>query len=377
MIKNLILKKVTHAFVFPVLSVINKYKHHESSCILLHTDLGLRDNVWALLEYLIKEKYYERYEIICSTNDYKIARKKIDKRVKIVGNVKGVIEYLKAGYVFYCFGRIPVLPGKNQVVVQMWHGTPLKDITKKSPEKYCSYVFSPSRHFVPIISRAFGVTTSKVLVCGHPRNDKFKSGMSYDLGNYSKLVLWVPTVRKSSYLNLNNGVSCHPLPIISKERFEYLNNELSKLGVLLFVKLHPMEDSVEYENVNFSNLIIMSHRYFEEKGFDLYVLAGQSDAMITDYSSIYFDYLLLNKPIGFTEDDIEEYKQNRGFAVSDLDMYRPGVKIRTEKELMDFLILLSEGVDNYRDERARVNLLANDSFNGSYCQKALSVVGIS
>ena len=53
-------------------------------------------------------------------------------------------------------------------------------------------------------------------------------------------------------------------------------------------------------------------------------MLGSSDALITDYSSVYFDYLLLDKPIGFTVDDMELYIKDRGFIFNNPEEYMPG-----------------------------------------------------
>ena len=84
---------------------------------------------------------------------------------------------------------------------------------------------------------------------------------------------------------------------------------------------------------------------------DIYPVLKYSDALITDYSSIYFDYLLLDKPIIYYPIDLEEYqKKCRGF-------YRPyeeltaGVKAYNEQELINAIQDVINGVDDYKEER--------------------------
>ena len=55
----------------------------------------------------------------------------------------------------------------------------------------------------------------------------------------------------------------------------------------------------------------------------MYVLLRNADALITDYSSAYFDYMLLNRPIAFTVEDIEEYRKKRGFVFDNPFEYMP------------------------------------------------------
>lgn len=59
---------------------------------------------------------------------------------------------------------------------------------------------------------------------------------------------------------------------------------------------------------------------------DFYNILNAVDILITDYSSIYFDFLLLDRPIIFTPIDYEEYKHNRGFLLEPFDFWAPGDK---------------------------------------------------
>ena len=93
---------------------------------------------------------------------------------------------------------------------------------------------------------------------------------------------------------------------------------MKEKGVKIVVKLHPVQDLDKYDMMEMSNFILLSHAEFVKRGMDLYKFMTQCDALITDYSSIFYDYLLLDRPIAFTEDDLEDYSDVRGFAVDDI-----------------------------------------------------------
>ena len=59
--------------------------------------------------------------------------------------------------------------------------------------------------------------------------------------------------------------------------------------------------------------------------------------LITDYSSVYVDYLLLDRPIVFSCPDLEKYKKDRGFVVEDPSLLMPGTLVRNQKELINSL----------------------------------------
>ena len=111
--------------VFRVISAINKAIPKDNQLILLYSNLGFRDNVAYLYNHLIDNEYNKKYKIIRSQNDK--CREIIPKNVKVVSNTKGILYFLRAGHVFYCFGKLPIYPSKHQIVIQMWHGTPFKD----------------------------------------------------------------------------------------------------------------------------------------------------------------------------------------------------------------------------------------------------------
>ena len=83
----------------------------------------------------------------------------------------------------------------------------------------------------------------------------------------------------------------------------------------------------------------------------LYSLIGECGVLLTDYSSVYIDYLILNRPIGFIIDDFEEYKNSRGFVFDKPDDWMPGEKIKTFEELEKFILDIKNGIDKYREVR--------------------------
>ena len=115
-----------------------------------------------------------------------------------------------------------------------------------------------------------------------------------------------------------------------------------------------------------------------KKGIKLYELLGNTDALLTDYSSVYFDYLLTDKPIGFTIDDFELYGKNRGgYAIDNPLEMMPGMKINTFDDLVQFLTCVSEGKDNYVAVRHQVNNLCNSFVTPNASKRILDFCGIT
>lgn len=156
-----------------------------------------------------------------------------------------------------------------------------------------------------------------------------------------------------------------------------LNDFLSENNILLLIKLHPLQEwnDGKTEN-NYSNIQFFSQKRFEKENLDLYEMLAYTDALITDYSSVYFDYLLKNKPIGFTITDLDAYKDTRGFVFDDPLNYMPGEKILNREDFVKFITDCKDGIDEYADDRNRVNDLCNYYKDDRNSKRILDFVGI-
>ena len=94
------------------------------------------------------------------------------------------------------------------------------------------------------------------------------------------------------------------------------------------------------------------------------------DGLITDYSSIGFDFLLVDKPIGFTLDDYEKYKNSRGFVFENPLEYMPGNHIYSLSDLLEFIKNVAEQKDEYKEDRAKVRSIAHNETE-DYCQRII------
>lgn len=379
MIRNIKLKNILINTLFKGLSIINSFIPKNSKKILLYSNEGFRDNIKYLYKYLVENKYHTEYKIICSSNtDIQVIH---DENIKAVTLIGGILHYFTSGHVYYCFGRIPMHPSKNQVTIQMWHGTSFKGFDRSTQlsntlkNQFYTYVFASSEYFIPIIKKKFAVDDEHVYICGHPRNDwMFRDDIKYKLGSFSKNIIWLPTFRKSKKMGYIDVNTSRIIPFFEINELDELDQLLKSINVQVIVKLHPFQD-LEYTKRKFTNIMLYSDSEFTMKGYDLYRLLGQVDALITDYSSVFYDYLLLDRPIGFTEDDEKEYLVNRGFAVDNPDYFKPGFRIQSKAELYDFIISVRNNVDKYKNKRQEINTLSNKYKTGN-CIRALEISGI-
>lgn len=383
-------KKFLKKILYP-LSYLNKFIKKNDKKILLYSNLGFRDNVKSIFDYLINNGYNKNYQIICSLDDYeKYADNQIEN-VKFMSNVQGVYHYLTSKYCFYCFGKYPIKPSEKQIVINLWHGMPLKKIgnmefdNRGEDFNYFTHVLSTSPFFSPFMMEAFNCSQNQILIGGQPRNDELfvddEVKKTFNLTCYKKIIVWLPTFRTSKRLNLKNQLSERitelSFPIVDdKTKMTELNKLLSMDNTILLIKPHPMQDLVEADLEQYSNVRIIQQQDLDENKVTLYNLLKEADALVTDYSSVYFDFLLLNRPIGFTIDDIKDYEKSRGFVVDDPLEIMPGEKIINFSDFIRFIEQIISNDDKYSKERHEINNLCNTYKDGNGSKHILEFCGI-
>ena len=116
-----------------------------------------------------------------------------------------------------------------------------------------------------------------------------------------------------------------------------------------------------YKNYIYENIEIYSNDDFIKKYGDLYYFMNKTSALISDYSSTFLDYLILNRPIALTIDDAEAYNKNRGLLFENDARFENAVyKI---KDINDFELFLKRyKADEKCSERNLLNQLINPNF---------------
>lgn len=107
------------------------------------------------------------------------------------------------------------------------------------------------------------------------------------------------------------------------------------------------------------NIRILTAAELQRSSVDLYEILRAFDALITDYSSVYFDYLLLERPILFMVPDLETYQRVRGFSLEPIEFWMPGPKAGNVGDLVRELERLLDDKHYWQHERETVNKLVN------------------
>lgn len=373
-----ILKNVMRIFT-PINRIIPKNKKK----ILVYSNLGFRDNVKSMYDYLVENGYNKNYKIVCSLNDYKNMKQKYGaENVKFVSNKMGFWHFMNSKFMFYSFGKFPVKPSKSQRVVNLWHGMPLKTVgnLEKGFEKedyfFFTHTIATSQLFAEKMALCFSCPIESVMLTGQPRCDKLFEKRDVTPEN---LIVWLPTYRNSTKLNSHNSKTDtgRGFPIIdTEEKLLALNDALKSAGYTLLIKPHPLQN-IETATQSLSNIRIVSQSDLDERGEDIYDLFLKSKALITDYSSVSFDYLNLDRPILYTLDDTDEYSKMRGFTVENPYTLMAGQTAKNLEEMICFVKKLADGIDEFKNLRKEVNKLVNSHQKECSCREILSIIGLN
>lgn len=341
------------------------------------------DSPKALYNYLINDEKYSDYKFVWAFNDvesHRFLEKNTNTKVINIKSKEFLKTLGKAKYWIFNFKiHDHIFPKENQVFVQCWHGTPLKRLgcdlehlnnamnsISEIRNRYhieaskFSYFLSPSKFATEKFITAWDLEkinkTNIMVEEGYPRNDFLLNYTENDINRIKKelnikninkkILLYAPTYRDNQH---SGGIG---YTYETQVDFEKLKEELSEECVILF-RAHWLV-AQEFDFEKYKDFIIDVSNYDDIN--ELYVI---SDILITDYSSVFFDYANLKRPIIFYMYDLKQYRDDiRGFYL-DLEEL-PGNIIEKEEELIKKIKLLANEFvysEKYKNFNEKFNYL--------------------
>ena len=317
---------------------------------------GYSDNPRAIYEAMRQDPRFEGYRFIWFIKKHK------QKQITIPG--AEVKEYFSFSYFYYmskakywiinCKMPTYIAKKEEQIYLQTWHGTPLKrlahdiesaeDMTfyrsavsfAQMTQSYdidvarYNYMISPNRFCTEVFQSAFRIQRERLIETGYPRNDFIcnttkeeivRLKEKYQLPKDKKVVLYAPTWRDNSYV-----ASGYTFEL--KADFHKWKEILGEEYIVVFKPHYLIINTYEKDSS------LQGFLYSIPAEADIRELYVISDMLITDYSSVFFDYAILKRPIYFYMYDIEEYANDlRGFYL-DIHKDLPGDIYTNEDELL-------------------------------------------
>lgn len=289
-------------------------------------------------------------------------------------SIKSILLGLKAKYSVFVQSNsvdcMPFLNNNKTFNIQLWHGSPLKKIGFDDNllehnkgrilkiylfpfliEKY-DLIISSSKEDKDKFQTAFN--NNKIKILGYPRNDLLinkKNSMQF-------IVTYLPTFRDS--IGDKIDLFTHYNFDIGK-----WNKELINSNIILNIKMHPvnkpkdeiLERFKDCKNINFLEEI------------DVARILPNTNILITDYSSVYFDYLLTNRPIIFAPYDYKEYITKDRELYYEYNQVTPGPKCKNWDEVLDWIVMFKDDSTLYVKEREEVKNRFHKYQDGKSCER--------
>lgn len=384
-IKNLVL------IVFLALGLINRFLPKLNIIIFFTNNKESNDNNRALLRRLIEKEIDQHYKIYFFSRD----AKKYQHYSQV--NYKSVFfapfYFLLAKYCFYDCGTLKIKPSRKQYVISLWHGVPLKKIglmideQSSKLDRYNDFtkILVPSESWKDVYKASFACSEEQIFINGFPRNDYLFSPAFNKLGdlgvkvNFTKSILWMPTFRSSIGGRYHDAKQQKKwdLPLFDNlEDLSEFNKYLCEKNTQLIIKLHPYSTLNLETPENLTHIVFIKNINLNRLNIINYEFVACFDALITDYSSILFDYLLVNKPIGFTVDDIKSYEEGRGFTVLNPAKYLVGPKIKNENDLAEFINSVVDDNDSYTEQRKIITHEVHKYADDQASNRLLETIGL-
>lgn len=298
-------------------------------------------------------------------------------------SIKGIWYQLRAKYAVISNGISDLKHAflGNAVFINLWHGVPLKKIgyddfyekdwnNKKQTfrDKIINiplgreYVVATSKTIAKIYQSAFRRPKEQILCLGQPRNDVFFANAFSTLFHGKKIILYAPTHRKEGKEQFD---LTRILQLDQLEAFCEVND------YYFLVKKHFYHNKETEELSSYKHILDITN-----EDYDTQELLMAADVLITDYSSIYIDYLLLDRPIIFYYFDYEKYLQSDREMYFEYEKVTPGEKVKNFKEMLDSLnyICRNSGDGRTKERKEICDLFYSKAGQGMVGEKILALI---
>ncbi|MHC1573618.1 MAG: CDP-glycerol glycerophosphotransferase family protein [Candidatus Syntropharchaeales archaeon] len=266
---------------------------------------------------------------------------------------------------------------RRKILINLWHGIPLKSLghadtgedkrntrLMNNLNSRTTFLIVSSNLEKDLMTKVFSIRRERLRCLGQPRNDILlndeRNSFPIKIPKNEMLILYAPTFRRYAETKF--------FPFDDFD-LEDLNGFLKKHGLVILLRGHISERG-KLEGF-FSERVI-------DFGFnvcdDIYSVMRSIDLIITDYSSIYLDYLLLNRPCMFIPYDLDIYRNMRGLLLDDYDFWTPGPKINTYEEFKRTLLEIKNGADHYSDRREQLREIFHSCQIGNSCERIVSLI---
>lgn len=376
------------------LKLFRRLRIHDN-LIVLESEGDFSDNSQALYQYMTDNGYLKKYNVVWLVNNKTKFKAMRLQNTKFCSKKWGRCHVNTSYYLgickYYIYDHNNLLYDarrKEQLVIFLGHGCTFKAPSKDAMPCLSDEVYVTGKLCRESVAAWCNAKVETLFDIGYPRLDywffpendaqeKFK--IKYGLNQYSCVFLWMPTFRKSVNKNLSEDYfqSTTGLPILmEEEQLEQFDKYLCERNYLCIFKIHHLQAKQNSFRKPFTNIILINDEAIYQYNLQLYQFIPLSDALVTDYSSVANDYLLLDRPIIFTLDDYEEYKKSRGFCVDNAIDFFAGYHVYDVEELQSAMDEIGDGIDKFKNDRQKLLPMAHTYTDGHAAKRILDRLNI-
>jgi CDP-glycerol glycerophosphotransferase len=170
------------------------------------------------------------------------------------------------------------------------------------------------------------------------------------------------------------GTGVEPAPLLSAQGMARLEDVLARRRCLLILRRHPYE--AQTQPISVTGIVELTDAHLEAAGTGIYEVLAESDGLVTDVSSIWLDYLVVDRPVIIFFPDLESYIADRRLSLDPYERWTPGPILRTEDEFLEALDIVAAGTDIHGSTREAVRrALMGDDFT-DLAGRVLALAGV-
>ena len=343
------LKAIARVFRYPIVYIIKIllfFIPKKRNLMVFSSWFGnnYSDNTMYLYEYLLKSKEYCVMWLTRNLDVYE-ELKNNGKPVRMLNSISGLWYQIRAKYLFSTiqlndFNRYFL---SNCIYIDLDHGIPFKragyDIDKANSakderldnlfKKFVHYYSTATSYLSALMIRqSYHTPMNKILLCGKPREDLFfnkelQKGLNDSLRKIigaRRAITYMPTHRKCGDIKID---------LFKILDLDFLDSFCEENNCVFIIKKHYYHSKEETDLSRFKNIFDLT----QEKSINSQMLLAQTDVLISDYSSVCTEYLLLDRPLILYTYDIDWYKTVERGLFLPIECAIFGLQVNTAEEL--------------------------------------------
>ena len=311
--------------------------------ILFCSSPNFSGNAKALYDYM-NNNYKGKFEllwVIDKKEDYELLKNKVNCIMYPSSKFNKIFKNFNI--IFTTHGQLMNEKKKNQIYINLWHGIGPKkagyllDENKMAPQdkeyllkmrRTTDYMICPTVFWQYVFSSLFKYSSSRVLPIAYPKlddivysdgNENLKKLLNENVSKYKKIILYAPTFKKGLGRK-DESANAYNLFDLEKYDESVLLNYLKKENYLLLIKYHPSEET-KFKKIINSNVKYITESMLRQNNLNINNILSGTNILITDYSSLGVEYTILDKPLIYLNNNINEYKKNRGIIFDSSDFW--------------------------------------------------------